>query len=159
MNIETLNKKPRIIKNGREDKFDIVEPTLVINRQIQIVDYHTVKSDELCRLDLISEEYYGSPQYVDLILKANGLNNPFSVPEGKLLAIPELENAKTFYRTPSSNYDLESDSNKARVDQNERILNQRAGKPRKPNQLPSGQSPTQQQGNRIQLGNGGRNNS
>lgn len=78
-----------------KDKVDLFTPSLTSDSQIPVVDYHYVRPDDVMRPDLISAEYYGSPNYWDIILKFNNISNPFSINEGMILRIPDLQTAKT----------------------------------------------------------------
>jgi hypothetical protein len=91
MKSESL-KKEKIPDNlTGEDKFNFSKPTIKLKSEVNIINVHYVKEDEEMRLDLISNLYYGSPDFVDIILKANGISNPFSVKEGMFLRIPDKE--------------------------------------------------------------------
>ncbi len=46
-------------------------------------------SDEVCRVDLISLNEYGTDAMGDVILKFNNISNPFSFLEGDILMIPD----------------------------------------------------------------------
>ena len=52
--------------------------------------YHVVKQSEVGRLDIISNQYYGSPIYWWAIALANDFIDPFIVNEGDLIRIPSL---------------------------------------------------------------------
>ena len=51
--------------------------------------YHTVTQDEEMRIDLISFNYYGTEDYLDIICKFNGISNPFSLEQGQILKVPK----------------------------------------------------------------------
>ena len=81
----------RTIKNKLVigDKIRMTHPTLLFNfDNTPVIDEHIVESDETCRIDLISLKYYRSDNYVDYILKFNGISNPFTIKEGDVLKIP-----------------------------------------------------------------------
>lgn len=102
MNLNFLkNKKTRVVNN--EVIVDLLEPTLVIDRSSKnyvITRIFVVTDDYVMRPDLISFAAYGSDQYVDLILKANEISNPFSIDVGDVILIPSKEAAATFYKIP-----------------------------------------------------------
>lgn len=53
--------------------------------------YHTVKANEVCRLDLISYNYYGNPLLWWVIAQANNIYDPFTGPEvNTVLRIPSI---------------------------------------------------------------------
>lgn len=59
---------------------------------------HEVTADEIGRIDLVSISEYGSHDYVDYILKFNGISNPFSITEGDMLTIPPLDGGKKKFK-------------------------------------------------------------
>jgi hypothetical protein len=82
MNLTSIN------KSVIGDKLRISDPTLVFFNDIYVITTHTVAEDEVCRIDLISLKYYRSENYIDYILKYNGISNPFSITLGDILEIP-----------------------------------------------------------------------
>lgn len=52
--------------------------------------YHVVSPTEVGRLDIISNNYYGTPLYWWAIAMANEFIDPFGVPEGVMIRIPSL---------------------------------------------------------------------
>lgn len=84
MEFKSINNKR--IKDG---KLNITEPVVVFPENTRIIAVHTVTSDEICRIDLISNKYYNIDDYSDLILKFNNISNPFSINEGDVLNIPD----------------------------------------------------------------------
>ena len=50
--------------------------------------YHVVKPEEEMRIDLISFQYYGTEDYLDILCKFNGISNPFSLIRDQLIRIP-----------------------------------------------------------------------
>lgn len=53
-----------------------------------------VPKDYVMRPDLISKAVYNTPQYAEIILKFNGISNPFSIDEGDIILVPNLDGAK-----------------------------------------------------------------
>ena len=88
MKFKSLDKKR--IEN---DKLRMTEPSVLFTKFQKILGTHTVNSDEVGRPDLISVKYYGSPDYVELILKWNNISNPFSIDTGDTLEIPDNDGA------------------------------------------------------------------
>lgn len=80
----------RTIKNKLVigDKLRMTQPTLLFNETVPVIAEHTVEADETCRIDLISLKFYRNDDYVDYILKFNGISNPFTIKEGDVLLIP-----------------------------------------------------------------------
>lgn len=58
-----------------------------------------VPKDYVMRPDLISQAVYNNTLYAEYILKYNGISNPFSLDEGDVVLIPNLESAKLNTKT------------------------------------------------------------
>lgn len=78
------------ISNKRvvDGKVVITEPYIIFKETQGIILKHIVEYDELGRPDLISLKYYDTHQLTDLILKFNGISNPFAIEVGTELEIP-----------------------------------------------------------------------
>jgi hypothetical protein len=102
MEFKNLNLKD--IKQFKgENILDLAEPTLVINansKYFVVKKLFLVTDDYVMRPDLISFAVYGSADYVDIILKANEISNPFSINSGDVLLIINKDEAQNFYKTP-----------------------------------------------------------
>lgn len=81
----------RSIDNKRitDNQLRITEPTVIFSDSVKVIATHEVTVDEIGRPDLISLQYYNSPDYLDIILKFNNISNPFSITEGDVLDIPD----------------------------------------------------------------------
>lgn len=79
-----------------EQKFNFSQPSIKIKSEIKLKALHLVTEYEEMRIDLISNVYYGTTEYVDIILKTNGISNPFSIKEGQFLLIPDKDAAELF---------------------------------------------------------------
>ena len=95
MNIYTLNKKGIV-----GDKLNMSSPTLLFLEMEPRpeMSVHEVTADEIGRIDLVSISEYGGADYVDYILKFNGISNPFSITEGDKLIIPPLDGGKKKFK-------------------------------------------------------------
>lgn len=105
MNLKTLRTKRKIDDTtsiSKSKKFDMTEPSLILKNEIRIRAYHPVSEYEEGRLDLISLKYYATDTLVDIICKANGISNPFAVPRGTILTIPDKRAATASYKTPKT---------------------------------------------------------
>ena len=58
-----------------------------------------VPFDYIMRPDLISQAVYNNTLYAEFILKYNGISNPFTIEEGDVILIPNLESAKLNTKT------------------------------------------------------------
>jgi len=81
-----------------EQKINLAIPPFKIARNARLLNIHYVKQDEVMRPDLISNLYYGTHEYIDIILKANGISNPFCIKEGMFLIIPEQTSVMSQYK-------------------------------------------------------------
>lgn len=85
MNLKTLINK---IADGT--KLILSVPTMMFldRENTPLEATHVVNKFEEGRADMIAMKYYGELSYVDLILKFNGISDPFSIKEGDILKIP-----------------------------------------------------------------------
>jgi len=58
--------------------------------------YHVITQREVNRLDIISNNYYQSPEYWWAIALANNLIDPFVIEEGMVLRIPPLTSLSSY---------------------------------------------------------------
>jgi hypothetical protein len=54
-----------------------------------------VKSEEVMRPDLVSVRIYSDQKYYELLLKYNGISNPFSIDENEILLAPSFKNLES----------------------------------------------------------------
>ena len=66
-----------------------------------------VPKDYVMRPDLISQAVYNNTLYAEYILKYNGISNPFSINEGDVILIPNLESAKLNTKTTGDGSDAD----------------------------------------------------
>lgn len=75
-------------RNDFPDVYSIFR-TVVFNED-SIEQYHRVTEEDMNRLDIISDKFYGSPYYWWVIALANNITDPFYVPVGVTLKIVRL---------------------------------------------------------------------
>jgi hypothetical protein len=63
-------------------------------------EVYRVPKDYAMRPDLISKSVYNNSIYAEIILKFNGISNPFSIDEGDLILIPDLDSARDKVKDP-----------------------------------------------------------
>ena len=90
MSLTILDNKPVIGLTEDTLRLDLLYPSMD-----NLYDYDdslavVVKSSESMRPDLLSSNFFGNPYYYDVILKANGISNPFSIDAGEIFFSPEL---------------------------------------------------------------------
>lgn len=83
MNLSSLKNK-----NIVDGKAIMTEPHILFFDNVDVVFEHTVALREEGRPDLIALKYFGDHSYTDLILKFNGISNPFALSEGDVVEIP-----------------------------------------------------------------------
>ena len=83
MNLRTLTNKRTV-----DGKVVMTEPTTVFFENVDTLVEHVVTADDLGRPDRIALKYYGTHKPLDLILKFNGISNPFSMNEGDVIEVP-----------------------------------------------------------------------
>ena len=86
MNFRSLRNKTQ-----GDGKYIFAQPSMLFrNKDLvnQGLRLHVVREDEITRPDLIALEYYGDQTKTDLILKWNGISDPFSLQPGDQLIIP-----------------------------------------------------------------------
>ena len=109
INLQFMKLKKLITKTNyygvKKTVTDLTEPTLKpdfsstrfnVDRVVEVTD------DYAMRPDLISFYAYGTDLYTDIILKCNGISNPFSIKEGDIILIPNLSDFKYFYKKPKA---------------------------------------------------------
>jgi hypothetical protein len=83
-----------------DDKIIMTEPTLLFPDYTKVIQLFNVDSYYAGRIDLISLNVYNSADYADLILKFNGISNPFSIAEGDVLYIPPMDVLNKTFKKP-----------------------------------------------------------
>jgi hypothetical protein len=71
-------------------KYILAQPTMLFRNKevVPIIATHIVQEDEVGRPDLIALEYYNDDSKTDIILKWNGISDPFALSPGEELEIP-----------------------------------------------------------------------
>lgn len=159
----------RIFKNKKisksEDKLYLAQPTMLFS-SLDPSDYlmlaqHTVKDDDIVRPDRISMEHYGTVTDLDIILKFNGISDPFSMIPGETLWIPvdtipyfKLESPEMYEDNPIKNQFIQtkrlSKTDQRRVEALKKKYNKEALLP--PNVIPLGKKNYEFDGTDVRLG-------
>ena len=107
LNLKYMNLKRIITKTNyfgeKKTVTDLSEPTLkpdFNSTNWKVARTVTVTSDYAMRPDLISYYAYGVDSFADIIMKANGISNPFAINEGDIIIIPDQTLFKFFYKKP-----------------------------------------------------------
>lgn len=88
-------------KDG-EDVIDMAQRSIIYkNDKIEVVSTLIVTKKFQMRPDLISMSAWGSTNDADLLMKYNGVSNPFSIEEGDLFVVPSLEQMRNNLYVPA----------------------------------------------------------
>jgi len=95
MFLNSIDRKPLLINSDGEQIRDLTQSMF----DFQSNDYvnfqaYRVPSDYEMRIDLISQSVYNNTLYSEFILKYNGISNPFTISNGDVILIPNLDSAK-----------------------------------------------------------------
>ena len=95
MFINTLDKKPIIKKADGISIRDLTKTIFDFNKE-NFVTYtaYKVPKEYVMRPDLISQAVYNDTAYTELILKYNGISNPFAIDQDDIILIPSLDSAQ-----------------------------------------------------------------
>jgi hypothetical protein len=101
MFVNSIDKKPLFTKPDGTTIRDLTQ-TMIDLKSKSFVTYKVFKvpRDYRMRPDLISKAVYNNSMYAEIILKYNGISNPFSIDENDVILIPDLNDAEQKIRTP-----------------------------------------------------------
>jgi hypothetical protein len=85
MNLKGLTNK--IIEGG---KLILAQPTIIFTnrQQAQLIKTHTISQREQGRPDLLAMKLYGNTDMIDVLMKFNGISDPFSIKQGDIIQVP-----------------------------------------------------------------------
>jgi len=91
----SLDSKEFFVKSDGTKIRDLTQTMLELkDKTYPSYNVYRVPKDYVMRPDLISKAVYNNSLYAEIILKFNGISNPFSIDEGDLVLIPDLQSAK-----------------------------------------------------------------
>lgn len=96
MNLRNINGK-RVV----DEKVVMTEPVIRFLEGVDVMVEHVVSQREQGRPDLVALKYYGDHSLTDLILKFNGISNPFVMTEGETIEIPIKQERYVKFVKPS----------------------------------------------------------
>lgn len=100
MFLNSLDRKPLFTKPDGNVVRDLTKSMFDFSSgSYTVLNAFRVSREYLMRPDLISQAVYNSTLYAEYILKYNGISNPFSMEEGDVIIIPNLESAKKNTKT------------------------------------------------------------
>lgn len=151
--------------NGAKNKLFLAQPTMMFKSlspsESYMIAKHIVKDDDVVRPDRVAVEHYGTTDGLDIILKFNGISDPFSLSPGETLWIPmdtityyKLESPKAFEDNPIKNQFIDtkrlSKTDQRRLEALKKKYNKEALLP--PNVIPLGKKTYQFDGTNVRLG-------
>lgn len=102
MFLNSLDRKPLIkrpdgllVRDLTQSMFDLKSGSYVN------LSVYRVPKEYSMRPDLLSQASYNNTIYAEFILKYNGISNPFSIGEGQVVVIPDINNAKEVAKSRS----------------------------------------------------------
>ena len=87
-NYSRYKKHLRILEDSDEQYIETYEPPTIEKSSTDV--YHLVTLADVNRLDLVSYQYYKTPLLWWIIAEASEINDPFNVPLGTVLRVPQL---------------------------------------------------------------------
>jgi len=159
----------KIFKNKKtstnEDKLLLAQPTMLFGsldpEEYTLVASHIVKDDEIVRPDLLAVQYYGSDAGLDIILKFNGISDPFSIMPGETIYVPldtipyyKLESPGMYEENPIKQQFIDtkrlSKTDQRRIEALKKKYNKETLLP--PNVIPVGKKTYEFDGTNVRLG-------
>lgn len=151
--------------NGDKNKLFLAQPTMMFKSlspsESYMIAKHIVKDDDVVRPDRVAVEHYGTTDGLDIILKFNGISDPFSLSPGETLWIPidtisyyKLESPAAFEENPIKKQFIDtkrlSKTDQRRLEALKKKYNKEALLP--PNVIPLGKKTYQFDGTNVRLG-------
>jgi hypothetical protein len=100
--LRTLANKLTFTKPNGDVVLDLVRRAVsFLNIKAAVGQYYRVNEETVMRPDLISNYFYGSSNYLDLLLKYNGYSNPFAVDINDIFRIPDSDTLNKFGAQPN----------------------------------------------------------
>lgn len=96
MDLNTFNNKSIV-----DNKIVMTEPTIVFKDGVDMIATHIVTEEEAGRPDTLANNFYRDYRRADLILKWNGISNPFGMYAGMEIEIPMLVSTFKKFIKPS----------------------------------------------------------
>lgn len=95
MFVNSIDTKEIFTRPDGQKVRDLTQTMLELNnRNYTSYNVYKVPKDYVMRPDLISKSVYNNSLYTEIILKFNGISNPFSINEDDIILIPDLDSAK-----------------------------------------------------------------
>lgn len=92
--LEILRNKPDYKKNDEIIR-DLTARSIEFTPRMSVQSTGIVSEDLAMRMDLVSKVYFKNSNKMDILLKFNGISNPFSLDEGDIVLIPNEDDMKS----------------------------------------------------------------
>ena len=100
--LRTLANKLTFTKPNGDVVLDLIRRAVsFLNIKAAVGQYYRVNEETVMRPDLISNYFYGSSNYLDLLLKYNGYSNPFAIDINDIFRIPDSDILNKFGAQPN----------------------------------------------------------
>jgi hypothetical protein len=107
MFLNSLDKKPVFTRPDGIEVKDLTASMFNLKSNNYVsYNIYKVPKEFVMRPDLISAAAYNNTIYAEIILKYNGISNPFSIQEGDMILIPNLDSVQTII-TPEKGTDAD----------------------------------------------------
>lgn len=111
MYTNSLDEKPLFTRPDGEVFRDLTQ-SMIDDKKSADLSYSPFKvpKDYVMRPDLISKAVYNTPAYAEVILKFNGISNPFSIDQNDVILIPNLDsvNQKMIKQSTANKSELDA---------------------------------------------------
>lgn len=95
-----IDKRIETVKYNNEEILDLTSSIFNDIKSAGIIfNIYRVPESMKMRIDLISIAAYGTDKYSDLLLKYNGISNPFTIDKDDILLIPTLDTIENDLKT------------------------------------------------------------
>ena len=104
MFVNSIDTKPFFTRSDGVKIRDLTQTMFELkNREYIAYNVYKVPKEYVMRPDLIAKSVYNNSLYAEVILKYNGISNPFSINEGDIILIPDLDSAKSRIKISGDN--------------------------------------------------------
>lgn len=108
MFVNSLDKKPIVKRSDEVELRDLTSSMFDLDtKNYAKYNVYRVPKEFAMRPDLISGSVYGNSVYAEIILKFNSISNPFSIQEGDLILVPDLDSAQSIINTTQQGSDTD----------------------------------------------------
>ena len=98
----SLDNKPKFTRSDGNDVVDLTQPMFELkSTTYDSINMYRVPKEYVMRPDLIAKSVYNDAGYAEVILKYNGISNPFSINEGDLILVPDLNSITAKFKVQS----------------------------------------------------------